>query len=46
MDMTAFTMCQESNIPIIVCDILGENNLQKIVEGEKIGTYVNGKNVE
>lgn len=42
MDMTAFTMCQESNIPIIVCDILGEDNLRKIVEGEKIGTYVNG----
>lgn len=42
MDMTAFTMCQESNIPIIVCDILGEDNLKKIVEGEKIGTYVNG----
>ena len=42
MDMTAFTMCQESNIPIIVCDILGKDNLKRIVEGEKIGTYVNG----
>lgn len=42
MDMTAFTMCQESNIPIIVCDILGKDNLKKIVMGEKIGTYVNG----
>lgn len=46
MDMTAFTMCQESNIPIIVCDILGVDNLRKIVEGEKVGTYVNGKVIE
>lgn len=43
MDMTAFTMCKESNIPIIVCDILGENNLKKIVEGDCVGTYVNGR---
>ena len=40
MDMTAFTMCKDSQIPIIVCDILGENNLAKIVLGEKIGTLV------
>lgn len=40
MDMTAFTMCKDSKIPIIVCDILGENNLAKIVLGEKIGTLV------
>ena len=43
MDMTAFTMCKDSNIPIIVCDIMGENNLAKIVIGEKVGTLVNGK---
>lgn len=42
MDLTAFTMCQESNIPIIVCDILGQDNLKKIIEGENVGTYVNG----
>lgn len=40
MDMTAFTMCKDSQIPIIVCDILGENNLVKIALGEKIGTLV------
>ena len=32
MDMTAFTMCKESKIPIIVCDILEQNNLANIVE--------------
>lgn len=40
MDMTAFTMCKDSNIPIIVCDVLGKDNLLKIAQGEKIGTLV------
>lgn len=41
MDLTAFTMCHDHNIPIIVCDILGKDNLKKIALGEKIGTLVN-----
>lgn len=40
MDMTSFTMCQESNIPIIVCDVFGENNLINIVQGNEVGTLV------
>lgn len=40
MDTTAFTMCQDFNIPIIVCDVMGVNNLTSIVMGEKIGTLV------
>ena len=40
MDMTAFTMCQENNLPIIVFDINAKDNLVKIIEGEKIGTLV------
>ena len=40
MDMTAFTMCQEFNIPIIVCNVMGENNLKEIAEGQNIGTIV------
>jgi uridylate kinase len=40
MDMTAFTICQENNIPIVVFDINGEDNLLKIARGEKIGTRV------
>jgi uridylate kinase len=42
MDMTAFTLCQENNLPIIVFDINDKNNLRKIVNGEKIGTLVEG----
>lgn len=40
MDMTAFTLCQENNLPIVVFDINGENNLLGIVQGERIGTLV------
>ncbi|HHH53556.1 MAG TPA: UMP kinase [Bacteroidetes bacterium] len=40
MDMTAFTLCQENNLPIIVFDINNPDNLLKIVRGEKIGTLV------
>lgn len=42
MDMTAFTICQENNVPIIVFDINGENNLTKIINGESVGTLVEG----
>ena len=42
MDMTAFTLCQENNVPIIVFDINKNGNLTKIVKGEKIGTLVEG----
>lgn len=41
MDMTAFTMCSENNMPIIVFDIAKSNNLKRILEGERIGTLVN-----
>ncbi len=40
MDMTAFTMCQENNLPIIVFDINQPANLQRIIAGETIGTLV------
>ena len=42
MDMTAFTMCQENDVPIIVFNINTHNNLQKVVLGEAIGTLVDG----
>lgn len=41
MDMTAFTMCQNSGIPIIVCDVMGSDNLKNVVLGAKVGTIVN-----
>ena len=40
MDMTAFTLCKENNVPIIVFDMNKKGNLEKIVRGEKIGTLV------
>ena len=40
MDMTAFTLCKENNLPIIVFDMNKPGNLIKLVEGEKIGTLI------
>lgn len=40
MDMTAFTLCKENNIPIIVFDMNKIGNLRRIVQGEDIGTLV------
>lgn len=42
MDMTAFTLCQENNLPIIVFDINDDNNLLRIIQGEEVGTLVEG----
>jgi len=42
MDMTAFTICQENNLPIVVFDINQRENLLKIVQGERVGTLVEG----
>jgi uridylate kinase len=41
MDMTAFTLCQENNLPIVVFDMNTPGNLKKVVSGENIGTVVN-----
>jgi uridylate kinase len=43
MDMTAFTMCQENDLPIIVLDLLAEGSILKAAKGEKIGTRVQGE---
>ena len=40
MDMTAFTLCNENKLPIIVFDINQPGNLLRIVEGEEVGTIV------
>lgn len=42
MDMTAFTLCKENNLPIIVFDINKPDNLMRIINGESIGTLVEG----
>ena len=40
MDMTAFTLCKENDLPIIVFDMNKSGNLDKVIQGEKIGTLV------
>ncbi|HET9506015.1 MAG TPA: UMP kinase [Hymenobacter sp.] len=40
MDMTAFTLCKENNLPIIVFDMNTEGNLERLLAGEPLGTLV------
>ncbi|MBN2486770.1 MAG: UMP kinase [Bacteroidales bacterium] len=40
MDLTAFTMCKENNLPVIVFDMDTPGNLKKIIDGEDIGTVI------
>ncbi len=40
MDMTAFTLCKENNLPIIIFNMNTKGNLRKVVSGENIGTLV------
>lgn len=40
MDLTAFTLCSENNLPIIVFDMNKQGNLLKLVQGKKVGTIV------
>ena len=40
MDMTAFTLCNENKLPIIIFDMNKPGNLKKIMDGEQVGTLV------
>ena len=40
MDLTAFTMCKENNMPMLVFDMNTKGNLTKVLNGDKIGTIV------
>ncbi len=40
MDMTAFTLCNDNKLPIIVFDMNKSGNLKRLLSGEKIGTLV------
>ena len=40
MDQTAFALCREGNMPIIVFDMNAEGNLMRLLRGEKVGTLV------
>ncbi len=41
MDMTAFTLCQENKLPIIVFDMNKPGNLENLVMGMEVGTLIN-----
>jgi uridylate kinase len=40
MDLTAFTMCRENNMPVIVFDMNQPGNLRKVIDGKTVGTLV------
>ena len=40
MDKTAFTLCEESKMPIVICNVNEPGNIQRIVQGMKVGSYV------
>jgi len=40
MDMTATVMCKENNLPVVVFDMDTPGNLERLMNGENIGTYV------
>jgi uridylate kinase len=40
MDLTAFTLCKENNMPMYVFDMNTKGNLLKVLNGEEIGTLV------
>lgn len=42
MDMTAFTLCMENSLPIIVFNMNKPGNLLQVVKGENVGTLVTG----
>jgi len=42
MDMTAFALCLENKLPIIVFDLKAERSLERIATGEALGTIVTG----
>lgn len=42
MDSTALSLCDENKLPIIVFDFLSEHSIERVVNGEIIGTIVSG----
>ncbi|XP_073289022.1 uridylate kinase PUMPKIN, chloroplastic-like [Primulina huaijiensis] len=42
MDMTAITLCQENNIPVVVFNLNKSGNISKAIRGEKVGTFIGG----
>jgi len=42
MDLTAFTMCKENNLPVIVFNMNKKGNLLQVIKGDKTGTLIKG----
>ncbi|XP_022774697.1 uncharacterized protein LOC111316807 [Durio zibethinus] len=42
MDMTAITLCQENNIPVVVFNLTKSGNISKAIKGERVGTLIGG----
>ena len=42
MDAAAISLCMDNNLPIIVFDLARSGNIKKVLQGEKIGTFVKG----
>ena len=42
MDSTAFSLCMDNKMPVIVFDVFRPHNLKRVVMGEKVGTLVTG----
>ena len=41
MDLTAFTLCRENRLPVVVFNMNVTGNLIRLIRGEKVGTIVN-----
>ena len=46
MDTTAFTLCMDNNLPIVVFDLHKRGNIARVINGEKIGTIVTNRRSE
>ena len=46
MDITAFSLCQQNKLPIIVFDLQGKDSILRVIEGEEIGTTVTSEEKE
>jgi uridylate kinase len=43
MDSTAISLCMDNELPILVFDLWQEHSLERVVQGERIGTIINGE---
>ena len=43
MDSTAISLCMDNKLPIIVFDLTTPGNIPKVINGEEIGTIVQGE---